>query len=86
MLIDFFNDKRKGDNNEELVKDLIDQNMNEKQKQPIKPIPSNDIDILSKNELIDKNKQVNNNLNTNNVIKINPDNNKNKKPQKKCGC
>lgn len=86
-LIDFFNDKRKEDNNDELVKDLIDQNMNEKQKKPIKPIPSNDNDILSKNELMDNNnKENNNNLNANNVIKINPDNNKNKKQQKKCGC
>ena len=90
-LIDFFNDKRKGDNNDELVKDLIDQNMNEKTRNPIKSISSNNDRIISKDELIDKknkeNKENNNNLNVNNVIKISPDNNKNKKQQqKKCGC
>ena len=86
-LIDFFNDKRKGDNNDELVKDLIDQNMNEKTRNPIKPVP-NDNDIISKNDLIDKNNNQtnNNNMNANNVIKINAENNKSKKQQKKCGC
>ena len=86
-LIDFFNDKRKGDNNDELVKDLIDQNMNEKTRNPIKPVP-NDNDIMSKNDLIDKNNNQsnNNNMNANNVIKINAENNKSKKQQKKCGC
>ena len=86
-LIDFFNDKRKGDNNDELVKDIIDQNMNEKTRNPIKPV-SNDNDIISKNDLIDKNNNQtnNNNMNANNVIKINAENNKSKKQQKKCGC
>ena len=91
--IDFFNDKRK-DNSDELIKDLIDQNINEKQKPP--PIPlqnNNNNDIFSKNELIDKNNNNNgqnennkNNLNVDNVIKINADNHKNNQQRKKCGC
>ena len=91
-LIDFFNDKRK-ENNDELVKDLIDQNINEKQKPPPKPIINNtNNDIISKNELIEKDNNKNigqndNNLNVDNVIKINANNhNNNQKGKKKCGC
>jgi GTPase SAR1 family protein len=91
-LIDFFNDKRK-ENNDELVKDLIDQNINEKQKPPPKPIINNiNNDIISKNELIEKDNNKNigqndNNLNVDNVIKINANNHNNdQKGKKKCGC
>ena len=98
-LIDFFNDKKKENNfnNDELVNDLIEQNMTEKSKPSTMPIsgpnnnPINNNDIFSRNELIDKKKNSNNvesksNLNAENVIKINQDNLKNKKQQKKCGC
>ena len=92
-LIDFFNDKR-NENNDELVKDLIEQNINEKQQPPPKPIiNNNNNDIISKSELIDKNINNNrknnnkNNLIVDNVIKINADNLKNnQKQKKKCGC
>jgi Ras-related protein Rab-6A len=90
-LIDFFNDKRKGNNNEELVKDLIDQNINEKSKPQIKPIISGNNDIASRNELIEKknynnqNVESKNNLNVDNIIKINPESQK-KLPKKKCAC
>ena len=90
--IDFFNDKRK-DNNDELIKDLIDQNTNERQKLPPKPIiNNNNNDIISKNELLDKNnnngqnENNKNNLNVDNVIKINADNHKNNQKRQKCGC
>ena len=94
ILIDFFKDKKTGDNNEELVNDLIEQNMKEKPKQaPMpNPPPSNNNDIISRNELIDKKKNNNNNveskgsLNAENIIKINQDSHNNKKQQKKCGC
>jgi Ras-related protein Rab-6A len=90
-LIDFFNDKRKGNNNEELVKDLIDQNINEKSKPQIKSIVSGNNDIVSRNELIEKKNNYNqnveskNNLNVDNIIKINPESQK-KLPKKKCSC
>jgi small GTP-binding protein len=88
-LIDFFNDKRVN-NNDNLVKDLIEQN--------IRPVRPNENDIISKNELIEKKSNINNNQNLesrgnlnpnpNNVIKINANNNNNnqKKNNKKCGC
>jgi len=94
-LIDFFNDKRIGNNNDEIVKDLIDQNMNPKQIQNQNPLnnnKSNNInDIISKNELIEKKQnnsnENNNNLNPNNLIKINAENHINsQKEKKKCGC
>lgn len=98
-LIDFFNDKKKENNfnNDELANDLIEQNMTEKSKPSTMPIsgpnnnPINNNDIISRNELIDKKKNSNNvesksNLNAENVIKINQENLKNKKQQKKCGC
>ena len=95
-LIDFFNDKKTGDNNEELVNDLIERNMTEKSKPSNMPVlpPKNDNDIVSRNELINKKKNNNDNveskgnLNVDNIIKIDKDNNNNnnKKQQKKCGC
>ena len=89
-LIDFFNDKRSGNNNDELVKDLIDQNLNPKSTSNIPQKSNNNNDIMSRNELIEK-KNINQNieskgnLNVDNIIKINADNN-NKKQKKKCGC
>ena len=91
-LIDFFNDKR-GNNNDELVKDLIEQNMNANQNGIPKPAPSSNNDIMSRNELIDKKNKLNNNqnveskgnLNPDNIIKLNDKNNIPKK-SKKCGC
>ena len=88
-LIDFFNDKRSGNNNDELVKDLIDQNLNPNSISN-SPQKSNNNDIISRNELIEK-KNINQNieskgnLNVDNIIKINADNN-NQKQKKKCGC
>ena len=88
-LIDFFNDKRSGNNNDELVKDLIEQNMNEKSKQQTNPIISGNNDIVSRNELIEKKNNQNieskNNLNVDNIIKIDAENQK-KLPAKKCTC
>lgn len=91
-MIDFFNDKRTGNNNDELVKDLIEQNSNPN-KNPHQP-PSA-IDIMSKNELIGNNnsntsaqneKVKNNNLNVDNII-IEAENHKSDKIKKKsCGC
>ena len=87
-LIDFFNDKRNENNNDEIVKELIEQNMNSKQilnNNPSNNKNNNNSDIMSKNELIDK--KVNNNINVDNVIKINPENqSNNQKEKKKCGC
>ena len=91
-LIDFFNDKRKG-NNDELVKELIEQNINEKQKSSQKSV-INDNDIASKMELIGKNNKINdegkdennNNFNFDNVIKLDANNHNNQKKKKNCGC
>ncbi len=90
-LIDFFNDKRNDNNNDEIIKELIEQNMNSNQilnKNPsnVKNITggNNNNDIISKNELIDKN---NNSINADNKIKTNPQKQTNKqKEKKKCGC
>ena len=88
VLIDFFNNKRKGDNNNELVKDLIDQNLTGKSRTQEKSVT----DEISRNQLIDKqdnnvnqNLESKGNLNNENIIKISADNN-NKKNKKKCDC
>lgn len=89
-MVDFFNDKKGEISNEELIKELIDQNSNPNKK-PVQP-PSNN-DIMSRNGLIDKNLnettqsgKTKSNLNVENII-IEAENHTNNKAQKKnCGC
>jgi Ras-related protein Rab-6A len=88
--VDFFNDKRGEITNDELIKELIEQNSNPNKK-PAQP-PSNN-DIMSRNGLIETNNndsnqdgRTKNNLNVENII-IEAENHKNNKVQKKsCGC
>ena len=89
-LVDFFNDKRGEISNDELIKELIEQNSNPNKK-PAQP-PSNN-DIMSRNGLIETNSnnstqngKTKNNLNVENII-IEAENHTNNKVQKKsCGC
>jgi Ras-related protein Rab-6A len=85
--IDFFNDKKSEISNEELIKELIEQNANPNKDQKESSSPN---DIASRNELINnkaqKDKTNNNNINANNII-IEAENHTDKKKQKKgCGC
>jgi Ras-related protein Rab-6A len=89
-LVDFFNDKRGEISNDELIKELIEQNSNPNKK-PVQPPYNND--IMSRNGLIETNNndsnqdgRTKNNLNVENII-IEAENHKNNKVQKKsCGC
>jgi len=89
-MVDFFNDKRGIITNDELIKELIEQNSNPNKK-PTQPSPN--IDIMSRNGLIQNNNndstqngRTNNNLNVENII-IEAENHTNNKAQKKsCGC
>ena len=89
-MVDFFNDKRGEITNDELIKELIEQNSNPNKK-PVQPPTNND--IMSRNGLIDQNNsestqngRTKNNLNVENII-IEAENHKNNKVQKKsCGC
>jgi Ras-related protein Rab-6A len=85
--IDFFNDKKSEISNEELIKELIEQNANPNKDQKEFPSPN---DIASRNELVNnksqKDKTTKNNLNADNII-IEADKHIDKKKQKKgCGC
>ena len=85
--IDFFNDKKSEISNEELIKELIEQNANPNKDQKEFPSPN---DIASRNELVNnksqKDKITKNNLNADNII-IEADKHIDKKKQKKgCGC
>ena len=89
-LVDFFNDKRGEISNDDLIKELIEQNSNPNKK-PIQPPTNND--IMSRNGLIETNSnnstqngKTKNNLNVENII-IEAENHTNNKVQKKsCGC
>ena len=89
-LVDFFNDKRGEISNDELIKELIEQNSNPNKK-PVQP-PSNN-DIMSRNGQMEtnnndstQNNKTKNNLNVENII-IEAENHTNNKVQKKsCGC
>ena len=89
-MVDFFNDKRGQITNDELIKELIEQNSNPNKK-PVQPSTNND--IMSRNGLIEPNNnestqngRTKNNLNVENII-IEAENHKNNKVQKKsCGC
>ena len=89
-LVDFFNDKRGEISNDELIKELIEQNSNPNKK-PAQP-PSNN-DIMSRNGQMEtnnndstQNNKTKNNLNVENII-IEAENHTNNKVQKKsCGC
>ena len=85
--IDFFNDKKSEISNEELIKELIEQNANPNKDQKESPSPN---DIASRNELVNnksqKDKTTKNNLNADNII-IEADKHIDQKKQKKgCGC
>ena len=89
-MVDFFNDKRGQITNDELIKELIEQNSNPN-KNPVQPPTNND--IMSRNGLIEPNNnestqngRTKNNLNVENII-IEAENHKNNKVQKKsCAC
>jgi Ras-related protein Rab-6A len=99
-LIDFFNDKKDDNNNDMIIKELIEQNVNKTRKAKSNQNPNNIYldKENSKNELIEPksnkynggNKMINennniNNNDNNNVIRIDNKNQK-QKEKKKCGC
>ena len=86
--IDFFNDKKNEISNDELIKELIEQNANPIKDQKEFPSPN---DIASRNELINNNKAQKditnkNNLNADNIIIESEKHNDKKKQKKSCGC
>jgi len=99
-MIDFFDSIRTGNNDEKLIKELIDQNVIGKEKLQInKEQQRNNIiknaqndDEMSKNDFLKKknnDNNVNNNISNNKndkVIIIQNETNKNKKNRKKCNC
>ena len=85
--IDFFNDKKSEISNDELIKELIEQNANPNKDQKGSPSPN---DIASRDDLINnralQDKTTKNNINVDNII-IEAENHTDKKKQKKsCGC